>query len=226
MSKDERDTPDGDQSTPVTDSHGGPTDSPVTAAIASAIEAFGGLPLQAPSAVESDDSPVVRPPGVAIEFRVVRPGLPVRRLKLTGNRYTFGSGEGCSIRLDDQTLRPMHAVLLRDAHRILMRAYSVPLECNGDRVAETELRIGDVIRMGSYRFELLSGPQPTPGQGSAGAKQNQALQQRLTDLSQQWHARHAECEVRESRCDQRESELHSRESELWQRAERVQRREH
>ena len=37
----------------------------------------------------------------AIEFRVIRPGAPVRRLRLTGNRYTFGSAEGCSIRLND-----------------------------------------------------------------------------------------------------------------------------
>ncbi len=42
----------------------------------------------------------------AIEFRVIRVGAPVRRLRLTGNRYTFGSAEGCSIRLSDSALRP------------------------------------------------------------------------------------------------------------------------
>ncbi len=182
------------------------------------------------------------PAGVPLEFRVVRPGAPVRRLRLTGNRYTFGSGEGCSIRLDDETLRPMHAVLLRDAQRVLMRAYSIPLECNGNRVTESVLRVGDIIRMGSYRFELLAGPQATdpiagssrswkrsPSQLSSGLPQGPSdapLRQRLTELSQQWHTRHAECEIRESRCDQRESELHSRETELWSRAEKLQRREH
>ncbi|QEF96227.1 Chromosome partition protein Smc [Stieleria maiorica] len=173
----------------------------------------------------------------ALEFRVIRPGAPVRRLRLTGNRYTFGSGEGCSIRLDDESLRPMHAVLLRDAHRILMRAYSVPLECNGNRVTESELRLGDIIRMGHYRFELLavpetaaSFPQASPRLTSSSRHpvtdaRESFLRQRLTDLSQQWHARHAECEVRESRCDQRESELHGRETELWSRAESLQHRE-
>ncbi|PAY20075.1 hypothetical protein CKO51_08245 [Rhodopirellula sp. SM50] len=161
----------------------------------------------------------------ALEFRVIRPGAPVRRLRLTGNRYTFGSGEGCSIRLDDESLRPMHAVLLRDAHRILMRAYSVPLECNGNRVTESVLRLGDIIRMGQYRFELLAAPESSAPRHASLETRESVLHERLTQLSQQWHARHAECEVRESRCDQRESELHGRETELWSRAESLQHRE-
>ncbi len=91
-----------------------------------------------------------------IEFRVVRPGAPVRRLRLTGNRYTFGSVDGCSIRLNDSSLRPMHAVLIRDAVRVLVRAYSVPIEVNGSLTTESELHIGDVLRLGTYDFELLS----------------------------------------------------------------------
>ncbi|WP_372896576.1 FHA domain-containing protein [Stieleria sp.] len=161
----------------------------------------------------------------ALEFRVIRPGAPVRRLRLTGNRYTFGSGEGCSIRLDDESLRPMHAVLLRDAHRILMRAYSVPLECNGNRVTESVLRLGDIIRMGQYRFELLAAPESSAPRHASLETRESVLHERLTQLSQQWHARHAECEVRESRCDQRETELHGRETELWSRAESLQHRE-
>ncbi|MEO1615819.1 MAG: FHA domain-containing protein [Planctomycetota bacterium] len=233
MSKDERDIPTSD-SAPQSASQApsasamNPIGSSVTAAIASSLSTFGELPPEDSRLLGGIEDVVTDPPrsGIAIEFRVVRPGLPVRRLKLTGNRYTFGSGEGCSIRLDDESLRPMHAVLLRDAHRVLMRAYSVPLDCNGERVTETTLRVGDVIRMGSYRFELLSGPVDPVQRGAAGAERSAALQRRLTDLSQQWHARHAECEVRESRCDQRETELHSRESELWKRAESLQRREH
>ncbi len=92
----------------------------------------------------------------AIEFRVIRPGVPVRRLRLTGNRYTFGSAEGCSIRLNDHALRPMHAVLIRDASRILIRAYSVPVQVNGTRMTESTLQCGDVLRLGAYQFELLS----------------------------------------------------------------------
>ncbi len=91
----------------------------------------------------------------AIEFRVNRPGTPVRRLRLTGNRYTFGSAEGCSIRLNDRDLRPMHAVLIREASRTLVRAYSVPIDVNGTRITEAELHPGDVLSLGAYRFELL-----------------------------------------------------------------------
>jgi len=92
----------------------------------------------------------------SIEFRVTCPGSPVRRLRLTGNRYTFGSADGCSIRLSDDTLRPMHAVLLRDASRIIVRAYSVPVQVNGARTTEATLSSGDILRLGQYQFELLS----------------------------------------------------------------------
>ncbi|MGB7323911.1 MAG: FHA domain-containing protein [Rubripirellula sp.] len=92
----------------------------------------------------------------SIEFRVIRSGSPVRRLRLTGSRYTFGSAEGCSIRLNDQALRPMHAVLIRDRIRVLVRAYSVPIEVNGIRKTEASLQVGDVMRLGTYQFELVS----------------------------------------------------------------------
>ena len=91
----------------------------------------------------------------AVEFRVTCSGSPVRRLRLTGNRYTFGSAEGCSIRLSDDTLRPMHAVLLRDASRVIVRAYSVPVQVNASRTTEANLRVGDVLILGQYQFELL-----------------------------------------------------------------------
>ena len=92
----------------------------------------------------------------AIEFCVTCPGAPVRRLRLTGDRYTFGSAKGCSIRLSDETLRPMHAVLLCDASRIIVRAYSVPVEVNATRTTEANLGVGDILRLGQYQFELLS----------------------------------------------------------------------
>lgn len=91
----------------------------------------------------------------SIEFRILRSESPARRLRLTGNRYTFGSAEGCSIRLSDPSLRPMHAVLIRDRGRVLVRAYSSPIEVNGERVAETTMEVGDQLKLGEYRFELL-----------------------------------------------------------------------
>ncbi|KLU06924.1 Chromosome partition protein smc [Rhodopirellula islandica] len=91
----------------------------------------------------------------AIEFRVRCKDHPTRRLRLAGARYTLGNGVGCSIRLDDPTLRPLHAVLIRDAHRILIRAYSIPLLINNVRVTEGILQQGDVLGLGNYEFELV-----------------------------------------------------------------------
>ncbi len=49
----------------------------------------------------------------------------------------------------------MHAVLIRDASRVLVRAYSVPIEINGTRKTEASLQVGDTLRLGAYQFELL-----------------------------------------------------------------------
>jgi predicted nucleic acid-binding Zn-ribbon protein len=100
----------------------------------------------------------VAPDFTSIEFRVIRSGSPARRMKLNTLRCTLGSGEGCTVRLNDATLRPMHAVVLRDAHRVLLRAYSVPIEVNGDLTGETFLHIGDSFVLGSYHFELIDAP--------------------------------------------------------------------
>ena len=181
----------------------------------------------------------------SLEFRVIRPGIPVRRLRLTGKRYTFGSAEGCSIRLNDPTLRPMHAVLIRDAHRVLVRAYSVPLEINGNRITEAHLQLGDIIRMGAYRFELLSGLDPAISGHPSVTQQpvartgpptgypalpahdldDAAWQAHLRHESAQWRLRQSEVDVRENRCIERETDLRSREAELWARADQVHLRE-
>ena len=81
--------------------------------------------------------------------------MPVRRLRLAGARYTLGSSSGCSIRLDDSSLRPMHAVILRDPERTLLRAYSVPVEVNGRRTTEAILEPGDLFSLGQYQFEYV-----------------------------------------------------------------------
>jgi len=105
------------------------------------------------SAITFDDS---------IDFRVTRGGN-ARRLRIRTNRCTLGSGEGCTVRLDDASLRPMHAVILRDANRVLLRAYSVPIDVNGHVTGETFLHVGDCFVLGSYQFELLHEP-TLPGQ--------------------------------------------------------------
>ena len=93
----------------------------------------------------------------SIEFRVLRSGAPARRMRLNSTRCTLGSGEGCTVRLNDTSLRAMHAVILRDAHRVLLRAYTVPIEVNGHLTGETFLHLGDTFRLGSYHFQLVDG---------------------------------------------------------------------
>ena len=162
-----------------------------------------------------------------VEFRVTLPGSPVRRLRLSGNRYTFGTATSCSVQLQDSSLRPMHAVLIRDAHRILVRAYSMPIEINGNRTTESTLHIGDVMNIGNYSFELLAAPErrsrsplsATPPDTQIPSppiqpEPDQTHQRLVQDLEQRVRDREREVERRSDVLRERESHLLAQESAI------------
>ncbi|QDV71397.1 hypothetical protein Poly24_51330 [Rosistilla carotiformis] len=92
-----------------------------------------------------------------VEFQVDRVGHPRRRLRLSGQSYTFGSGEGCSVRLEDPSLRKTHAILIRQQDRLLVRGYGIAILVNGIRVTEAWLEPQDNIQLGDYTLTLLQG---------------------------------------------------------------------
>lgn len=92
-----------------------------------------------------------------LEFQVDRVGHPRRRLRLNGHSYTFGSGEGCSVRLEDPSLRKTHAILIRQQDRLLVRGYGIAILVNGIRVTEAWLEEHDNLQLGDYTLTLLRG---------------------------------------------------------------------
>jgi len=92
----------------------------------------------------------------AIEFRVLREGLPRRRIRLVGTRYTLGSGPDCSVRLEDPQLLPLHATILREGVQVTVKAFGRAITVNGQARTESPLRPGDWFVLGSYRFEYLA----------------------------------------------------------------------
>lgn len=103
--------------------------------------------------------PHVRTAAVSgIELRVSRDAAPTRRLRINARRCTFGSGEGCTVRLSDASLRPLHAAILHETGRVLIRGCPLAIEVNGRSVIESSLDVGDVFRLGEYRFEILALP--------------------------------------------------------------------
>lgn len=91
-----------------------------------------------------------------IEFRVTRVGRPTRRMRLAGKRYTLGSGPESSIRLDDGSLQPIHAVLECGSDFCRVQAAGDPLLVNGVQQRHAKLFIGDHVQVGSYTFELAA----------------------------------------------------------------------
>jgi hypothetical protein len=120
---------------------------------------------------------------MAVEFRVSRPGSPRRRLRLVGPLYTLGSGQDCSVRLEDAALRPLHAVLRRRGQRFMLKACGAPIVVNGTPTLECQLSLGDRLQLGSYEFELLAYQPATPSVAQPtqkGSTQNSPAAQRNT----------------------------------------------
>lgn len=92
----------------------------------------------------------------AFVFRVECPGSPPHRLQLTGNQYTLGSAEGCSIRLRDEHVLPLHATIRHTADELFIEGHNEQVVVNGDYVDRCQLSIGDTLQLGSYRFKLVS----------------------------------------------------------------------
>jgi len=131
-----------------------------------------------------------------LELRVTRPGTPDRRLRIGSDRCTLGSGEGCTVRLADSAVRPLHAVILTAGGRVLIRGYAIPIEINTHFALEAFLQQGDAFCLGPYRFEILSVPAPAPARTESRQLDNgfdQSLrsqwvrtQQRLEALTQRY----------------------------------------
>ena len=89
-------------------------------------------------------------------FRVDCPGSPPQRLQLTGDLYTLGTADGCSIRLRDSNVLPLHATIRHSANSVFVESHSQPLIINGQTYESRELKNGDILSLGGYRFELVS----------------------------------------------------------------------
>ncbi|XZE52753.1 hypothetical protein SH139x_004458 [Planctomycetaceae bacterium SH139] len=130
-----------------------------------------------PTLKSNHDETIPAAQDVAIEFRVTRPGSPRRRLKLVGPKYTFGSGPECSVRLDDATVRPMHASLVRNSKgEVVLRAAGVAIPVNGVAKTESELFCGDYFQLGAYEFELLTDLRSQEQTATAGKSKAPATQ--------------------------------------------------
>ncbi|MEM9824995.1 MAG: FHA domain-containing protein [Planctomycetota bacterium] len=151
-----------------------------------------------------------------IEFRVLVDAQnasqsPARRMRLTGSRYTFGSAEGCSIRLRDDRIRPIHAVLNHHPTGITVRCYGSQIEVNGKSLSEANLQIGDVLRLGGHRFELVNREYGYPASDS---QDDAVWRKRLRDEIDQWRARRETYESKRDELKRREDKLQERESAI------------
>jgi len=91
----------------------------------------------------------------AFVFRVACPGSSPQRLELTGDHYTIGTAEGCSIRLRDANVLPLHATIRYSSSRITVEAHTHPVIVNGHAVMHAEINNGDILSLGGYRFEKI-----------------------------------------------------------------------
>ncbi len=78
-------------------------------------------------------------------------------VRLTGRRMTIGRSIDCDIRLDDDDVAPIHALLLRDddGWRIVDQDAQRGLRVNGRKMEDAPLNAGDVIDIRPFSMNFL-----------------------------------------------------------------------
>ncbi len=73
---------------------------------------------------------------------------------LDGTPATIGSDQACTLRMDAQGLRPVHAKIetLRSGDLSLRAMDGAEVFCNGASVVRTSLSLGDQLQLGGVRF--------------------------------------------------------------------------
>ncbi|MBL8221399.1 MAG: FHA domain-containing protein, partial [Bryobacterales bacterium] len=127
------------------------------------------VPLAAPAAVPIDQSPLLQETRIHTNIgdllsmlpRVkVRSGLQEgQTLQLRFPSTSLGRAAECDLRFEDDGISRVHCTIYLDRSRAVVRDNDSTngTLVNGQAVAETDLRDGDVISIGDVDLEFLSG---------------------------------------------------------------------
>jgi hypothetical protein len=146
----------------------------------------------------------------------------------------IGSSQGCDVRLNVEGVEPFHCVLTYNAGELAIRDLnsSRGTFVNGQRITTTQMRDGDLLDVGPFRFRvLLPAPRPTVMiaeppepqqdaiciQAAAIAAQQAALDEQEAVLQKRQQEQQAEADrlvKRSAALDQTRSELQAQHSEL------------
>ncbi|MGH7179717.1 MAG: FHA domain-containing protein, partial [Tepidisphaeraceae bacterium] len=88
-----------------------------------------------------------------------KPAIPLHRPVMV-----IGSRSTCRIRLLSKSVSKAHCILIRDGARMYIRdlASRSQLFVNGQRTDEKDLEDGDLLKIGSFTLQFVSGPEISP----------------------------------------------------------------
>ena len=131
-------------------------------------------------------------------------------IRLKSRKCSIGSGEHCTLRVRDRSVKPLHCVIFRGQADTFVRCWGHDTRLNGQSFSDAKLSPGDRIGVGSLEFEVLdptdrrihhgqgpdspqttgaARPQSADGNGTAGKDDLQRLTSRLVLANQQGRAR-------------------------------------
>ena len=111
----------------------------------------------------------------------IRRGAARHRLRpISGPVYLIGRSEDCDLVLADSRFPDVHAYLLLDEERVLLRylGHGPEITVDGRPVEAVELLHGDRLRTGPYEFRLHLGEGPGPS-GKSAEREKRAATGRL-----------------------------------------------
>lgn len=165
----------------------------------------------------------------AFVFRVECPGSPPQRLQLTGDLYTLGTADGCSIRLRDANVLPLHATLKHTPTSVTVEAHTHPVIVNGHAIKIASLQVGDTLSLGGYRFELISNRRieettldrssltnalPPDLERAIASSTNRTVPQALPDVRESENVSQLVTQSRLEACSRREKLIEKREAKI------------
>ncbi|HKI38144.1 MAG TPA: FHA domain-containing protein [Gemmataceae bacterium] len=121
-------------------------------------------------------SPRPDPPPSAGELVVVNGRLSGARKALGAALTLFGRAEGCDVRLNVEGVHPVHCAVVPGPGGMIVRSlHGAVTRLNGQPIAESPLRDGDMLAVGPFQFRVALSPAPEVTEPPALESEREAL---------------------------------------------------
>lgn len=90
-----------------------------------------------------------------VSVSIVLPEQDERNIALPNGKCTVGSSERCQVRIDSESVRPLHCLFVREGHEVTATRWAPGVLLNGCDFTTSKLQAGDTIEIGEVQITLI-----------------------------------------------------------------------